>query len=94
MRKGRFLGQLDFGKYIRRLPDANQNLYQQLGKLRAERQIRKEETVGIFLACSNYKGNLARVDLALAKNKSKYDKRATLKRKAIQRDIEREMRIR
>ena len=38
------------------------------------------------------KGNLAKVDLALAKNKSKFDKRAALKRKAVNRDIEREMR--
>ena len=38
------------------------------------------------------KGNLAKVDLGLAKNKSKFDKRAALKRKAVNRDIEREMR--
>lgn len=36
------------------------------------------------------KKNLAKVDLALAKNKSKYDKRASLKKKAVKRDIERE----
>lgn len=38
------------------------------------------------------KGNLAKVDLALSKNKSKFDKRAALKRKAVSRDIERELR--
>ncbi len=38
------------------------------------------------------KKNLAKVDLALAKNKSKYDKRASLKKKAVERDIEREVR--
>lgn len=38
------------------------------------------------------KGNLAKVDLVLAKNKSKFDKRASLKKKAVQRDIERETR--
>lgn len=38
------------------------------------------------------KRNLAKVDLALAKNKSKFDKRIMLKRKAIKRDIEREIR--
>lgn len=38
------------------------------------------------------KGNLAKVDLALAKNKSKFDKRIALKRKAVNRDIERELR--
>lgn len=34
------------------------------------------------------KGNLAKVDLALSKNKSKFDKRAKLKKRAIQRDVE------
>ena len=38
------------------------------------------------------KGNLAKVELALSKNKSKYDKRATLKKKVVSRDIEREIR--
>ncbi len=38
------------------------------------------------------KGNLAKVDLALVKNKAKYDKRADLKKKAVERDIERELR--
>lgn len=38
------------------------------------------------------KGNLAKVDLALAKNKAQFDKRAALKKKAIDRDIERELR--
>ena len=35
--------------------------------------------------------NLAKVDLALAKNKSKFDKRASLKKKAVNRDVEREI---
>lgn len=39
-----------------------------------------------------FKGNLAKVDLALAKNKSKFDKRAVLKKRVAQRDIEREIR--
>lgn len=38
------------------------------------------------------KGNLAKVDLALAKSKAKFDKRATLRKKTIERDIERELR--
>ncbi len=38
------------------------------------------------------KGNLAKVDLALAKNKTKFDKRAALKKKTIERDIERQLR--
>ena len=38
------------------------------------------------------KGNLAKVDLALAKSKAKYDKRADLKKRAIERDIARELR--
>jgi len=37
------------------------------------------------------KNNLAKVQLALAKSKAKFDKRATLKKKAIDRDIEREL---
>lgn len=43
--------------------------------------------VSIFI-----KGNLAKVDLALAKSKAKFDKRLALKKKAIKRDVEREMR--
>lgn len=35
------------------------------------------------------KGNLAKVELALAKSKSKYDKRASLKKETEKRDIER-----
>lgn len=38
------------------------------------------------------KRNLAKVELGLAKSKAKYDKRAALKKKAIERDIERELR--
>ena len=38
------------------------------------------------------KGNLAKVDLALAKSKAKFDKRLALKKKAIKRDVERELR--
>ncbi len=38
------------------------------------------------------KKNLAKVELALAKNKSKFDKRAKLKRETINRDIGRELR--
>lgn len=38
------------------------------------------------------KKNLAKVELALAKSKAKFDKRAALKKKAVQRDIERELR--
>lgn len=38
------------------------------------------------------KGNLAKVDLALAKSKAKFDKRASLRKKTIERDIERELR--
>lgn len=38
------------------------------------------------------KGNLAKVELALAKSKAKYDKRAALRKKAIERDIGRELR--
>lgn len=37
------------------------------------------------------KNNLAKVELALVKNKAKFDKRAALKKKTIERDIEREM---
>lgn len=43
--------------------------------------------VSIFI-----KGNLAKVDLALAKSKAKFDKRLALKKKAIKRDVEREIR--
>ena len=38
------------------------------------------------------KHNLAKVELALAKTKAKFDKRASLKKKTIERDIERELR--
>ncbi len=38
------------------------------------------------------KGNLAKIELGLCKNKSKYDKRATLKKRVVDRDIEREVR--
>ena len=38
------------------------------------------------------KGNLAKVELALAKSKTKFDKRAALRKKTIERDIERELR--
>ncbi len=38
------------------------------------------------------KGNLAKVDLGLVKSKAKYDKRADLKKKAVDRDIEHELR--
>ncbi|MDP2632113.1 MAG: SsrA-binding protein SmpB [Candidatus Curtissbacteria bacterium] len=38
------------------------------------------------------KGNLAKVELALAKSKAKYDKRAALKKRAVERDIARELR--
>ena len=38
------------------------------------------------------KKNLAKVELALAKSKAKFDKRAALKKKTIERDIEREVR--
>lgn len=38
------------------------------------------------------KNNLAKVELALAKSKAKFDKRADLKKKAITRDIDREVR--
>jgi SsrA-binding protein len=38
------------------------------------------------------KGNLAKVELAIAKVKSKYDKRADLRKKTIERDIERTLR--
>ena len=38
------------------------------------------------------KHNLAKVELALAKSKAKFDKRAALKKKTIERDIERELR--
>ena len=37
------------------------------------------------------KGNLAKVEVGLAKSKAKYDKRAALRKKTIQRDIEREL---
>jgi len=38
------------------------------------------------------KGNLAKVELALAKRKAKFDKRASLKKKTVEREIERELR--
>lgn len=38
------------------------------------------------------KKNLAKVEIALAKNKSKYDKRAVLKKRVIERDINRALR--
>lgn len=38
------------------------------------------------------KGNLAKVGLALAKSKAKFDKRAALRKKTIERDIQRELR--
>ena len=38
------------------------------------------------------KGNLAKVELALAKSKAKFDKRAALKKRIAERDIERELR--
>lgn len=38
------------------------------------------------------KGNLAKVELGLAKTKAKFDRRAALKKKTIQMDIEREIR--
>lgn len=38
------------------------------------------------------KNNLAKVELALAKTKSKFDKRAALKKKAVERDVQRELR--
>lgn len=38
------------------------------------------------------KKNLAKVDLALAKNKSKFDKRTVLKKRAVERDINRALR--
>ena len=38
------------------------------------------------------KHNLAKVELALAKSKAKFDKRAALKKKTIERDIARELR--
>lgn len=37
------------------------------------------------------KGNLAKIELALAKSKAKYDKRAAIKKKTLQREIEREL---
>ena len=37
------------------------------------------------------KGNLAKIELALAKSKAKYDKRAALKKKTIERDVERDL---
>ena len=39
-----------------------------------------------------FKGNLAKVELALAKSKTKYDKRASLKKKDVDRDIGRAIR--
>lgn len=42
--------------------------------------------VSIFI-----KGNLAKVELALAKSKAKFDKRVSLRKKTIERDIEREL---
>ncbi len=38
------------------------------------------------------RGNLAKVELGLAKSKSKFDKRATLKKRAVERDIDRDIR--
>lgn len=38
------------------------------------------------------KGNLAKVELGLSKNKSKYDKRASLKKRVVDLDIAREVR--
>jgi len=38
------------------------------------------------------KNNLAKVNLGLAKTKAKFDKRAVLKKKTIERDVERELR--
>lgn len=38
------------------------------------------------------RGNLAKAEIALAKNKTKYDHRAALKKKTVERDIERELR--
>ena len=38
------------------------------------------------------KNNLAKIQLGLAKSKAKFDKRAALKKKTVQRDIEREIR--
>jgi len=38
------------------------------------------------------KKNLAKVELALAKSKTKYDKRAALKKKTVQRDIQQQLR--
>src|SRR3989304_8081245 len=40
------------------------------------------------------KGNLAKVELCLAKNQSKFDKRAALKKKAVERDVQRELKAR
>src|SRR4030043_687734 len=39
------------------------------------------------------KHNLAKIELGLAKSKAKFDKRAALKKKTVQRDIERELKI-
>lgn len=36
------------------------------------------------------KGNLAKVELGLAKSKSKFDKRAAIKKRVVQRDIDRD----
>lgn len=38
------------------------------------------------------KNNLAKVELGLAKSKTKFDKRASLKKKTVERDVERELR--
>lgn len=38
------------------------------------------------------RGNLAKVELALCKNKSKYDKRTLLKKRTVVRDVDREVR--
>ncbi len=38
------------------------------------------------------RGNLAKVELALAKTKAKFDKRASLRKKTITRELERELR--
>ncbi|MBI3283036.1 SsrA-binding protein SmpB [Candidatus Curtissbacteria bacterium] len=38
------------------------------------------------------RGNLAKIELALAKSKAKFDKRADLRKRTIERDVERELR--
>ena len=47
--------------------------------------------LALVLVSVYIKGNLAKVELALAKSKAKFDKRAILKKKTINRDIEREL---